>query len=52
LRSAEDERRHTRAMCSLARRAGAEPTLPQCEAGPARAPYAVALENAVEGLRA
>ena len=48
-RSALDELRHSHAMTMLARRAGSEPGAAQVGALPVRAPFAIALENAVEG---
>ncbi len=49
LAAKDDERRHTRAMVSLARSRGADPELPRVGDMPVRALDAVALENAVEG---
>jgi hypothetical protein len=48
-RSALDEVRHARAMTELARRWGAEPSAPRVARLPLREPFAIALDNAVEG---
>ena len=48
-RSADDERRHTDSMGSLARRFGAPVRAPEFAATDARSLEAVAIENAVEG---
>lgn len=49
LRAAEDEKRHTRVACALARRFGADPCLPLASASEIRSLEAMALENATEG---
>lgn len=47
--AAEDERRHTHTMASLARRFGGRPVRPVMERRPIRSLDAMALENVVEG---
>ncbi|MDP3233372.1 MAG: ferritin-like domain-containing protein [Myxococcales bacterium] len=47
--AAEDERRHTHTMASLARRFGGRPVHPVMERRPLRSLDAMALENVVEG---
>ena len=48
-RSRADEIRHARAMTLLAHRFGATPPRVEVDALPPRSPFAIALENAVEG---
>lgn len=49
LRSGIEEIAHARAMTALARRFGAEPAAVEIAPSSARQPFAIALENAVEG---
>ncbi|WP_394849132.1 ferritin-like domain-containing protein [Pendulispora brunnea] len=47
--AARDEIRHTAMMTSLARRFGAEPSVPEVPHRPVRGLFEIALENAIEG---
>lgn len=47
--AADDERRHTHTMATLAKRFGGRPTRPHLSGRPVRALEAMALENVVEG---
>ena len=47
--AAQDERCHAQLVTQLARSYGAEPTEPRVDEAPPRSPFAIALENAVEG---
>lgn len=49
VRAIDDELRHTHQVAQLARRYGAEPSVPDVRHGPDRSVHDVALDNAVEG---